>query len=141
MPEDDWEIHHNWVVAMEHATAGGLRSPENAVPPGLGGQIVPYIQKVIAARRVAPGNDVISGIISGKIDGQPIDDMTATYLVMTIMMAGHITTTSAIGNIVARLARDGQLQSQLRADPSLIPAAIEESLRIDGPQQACPAGA
>lgn len=138
VPEDDWQIHHDWVMAMEHATKGGLLSPAEAIPPELGARIVPYIQKVIAERRITPGDDVITGIINAEIDGRPVDDMTATYLVMTIMMAGHVTTTSAIGNIVTRLARDTQLQDHLRAHPHLVPAAVEESLRIDGPQQGMP---
>ena len=138
VPEDDWQIHHEWVVAMEHATKGGILSPAEAIPPEVGGRIVPYVQKIVAERRRNPGDDVISGIVTGEVGGEPVDDTTAVYLVMTLMMAGHITTTSAIGNLVTRLARDADLQARLRAHPDLVPAAVEESLRLDGPQQAMP---
>ena len=59
-------------------------------------------------------------------------------MVMTLMMAGHITTTSAIGNLVLRLARDTRLQAILREHPERIAQAVEEGLRIDTPQQAMP---
>jgi cytochrome P450 len=55
---------------------------------------------------------------------------------MMFISAGHNTTTSAIGNAVLRLARDPELQRRLRDDPELIPAFVEEVVRIDAPQQA-----
>ena len=55
---------------------------------------------------------------------------------MMFISAGHNTTTSAIGNAVLRLARDGELQSRLRDNPDSIPAFAEEVVRVDAPQQA-----
>jgi cytochrome P450 len=138
VPDEDWPIHHDWVMAMEAATGDGLLDPDQAVPAELAGAIIPYVQKVIERRRAHPGDDVVSGIMAAEIGGEPLDDMAVTFLIITVMLAGHITTTSATGNLVLRLARDPELQARLRADPSRIPDAIEECLRIDAPQQAMP---
>jgi cytochrome P450 len=57
-------------------------------------------------------------------------------LVLLLVSAGHNTTTSGIGNLILRLARDPDLQAYLRQHPERIPDAVEETLRIDAPQQA-----
>lgn len=138
VPDEDWTFHHDWVMAMEQATGDGLLNPNQVVPDELAAQIIPYVDKVVRRRRAEPGDDVVTGILNAEIGGQHLDDMGTIFLIITIMMAGHITTTSGIGNFILRLARDRALQDQLRAQPERIPEAVEESLRIDAPQQAMP---
>lgn len=138
LPEDDWRFHHNWVMDMEEATGNGLLDSPEAVPPELASRIIPRVAELIKVRQAEPGNDVVTGILKGHIDGAPIDQVTTMYMIITLMMAGHITTTSAVGAFVARLATDDSLQQFLRANPDHIPNAVEESLRLDGPQQAMP---
>jgi cytochrome P450 len=53
--------------------------------------------------------------------------------IFQLMVAGHDTTASLIGNSVAALLRNPEQLSTLRSDPRKIPAAIEEFLRYDGP--------
>lgn len=138
IPAENWEFHHQWISDMEHATGQGLLDPDVAVPPELAGRVIPYIKAAIDDRRATPREDVISGIVHAEIRGEPVDDMMAISLVMTNMLAGHITTTSSIGAMVTRLARDRELQNQLRAQPGRIPDLIDETFRVDGPQQAMP---
>jgi cytochrome P450 len=99
---------------------------------------MPYLQTLIAGHRDHPGDDVVSGIVTGLIAGREPDEAEILNMIITIMLAGHITTTSGTGNMVLRLARDPELQTLLRDHPDRIPDAIEESLRIDTPQQAMP---
>jgi cytochrome P450 len=54
---------------------------------------------------------------------------------MFLIIAGNETTRNLIGNCVYRLASDLALQEQLRRDPALVPALIEETLRLDAPVQ------
>lgn len=136
--DEDWPIHHNWVMKMAEATGHGLADPDMPFPAELFGEIMPYLLALIADRRANPGEDVVSGIVTGEVDGQPVQDQDVINMIVTIMLAGHITTTSTIGNLVLRLARHPELQDTLRQHPDRIPQAIEESLRIEGPQQAMP---
>lgn len=137
LPDEDWPIHHEFVMELERRTGHGLSEPTESLEAPLQ-QIMPYLHKMVSARRSSLGDDVVSGIITGEIQGQPLDDNAVIYMIITLMMAGHITTTSGIGNLVLRLARDTEIQSFLRANPDRIPDAVEESLRIDTPQQAMP---
>ena len=91
---------------------------------------------LIEERRRNPGDDVVSALVRGDPELPPLDDELLVGIVMMFISAGHNTTTSAIGNSVLRLARDAELQARVRAEPELIPAFVEEVVRVDAPQQA-----
>ena len=136
--DEDWRIYNDWSSAMEKSTGAGTATPGAALPEGLFGEIVPYIQGLVRERREHPGEDVVSGIITGDVDGEKLGDDAVVGLVIALIVAGRSTTASGIGNLVLRLARDGDLQSFLRANPDRIPDAVEESLRMEAPQQEQP---
>lgn len=67
--------------------------------------------------------------------GERYTDMEIIEAVSTMLAAGNETTTSLMGNLLWRLAQMPDVYAALRDDRSLIRAAIEESLRLDPPQQ------
>jgi cytochrome P450 len=138
LPDEDWKVHHDWVMAMEQETGDGLADDRVAVPTELAERILPYVREVVARRRAEPGDDIVTGMVDLEIEGRPLDDEDVCFLLITFMMGGHITTSSAIGSLALRLATEPGLQDLLRAEPERIPDAVEESLRIDTPQQAMP---
>jgi cytochrome P450 len=138
LPDEDWRFHHEWVMAMEKQTGDGLADDRVAVPTELAERILPYVREVVASRRSAPGDDIVTGMVDLEIEGRPLDEEGVCYMLITFMMGGHITTSSAIGSLALRLATEPGLQDLLRAEPERIPDAVEESLRIDTPQQAMP---
>ncbi len=138
LPDEDWRFHHEWVMAMEKLTGDGLADDRVAVPTELAERILPYVREVIASRRAEPGDDIVTGMIDLEIEGRPLDEEDVCFLLITFMLGGHITTSSAIGSLALRLAGEPGLQALLRAEPERIPDAVEESLRIDTPQQAMP---
>lgn len=133
-PDEDWEIINRWGTRVDEI--GGQTPPGSAERLAAGEEIRPYMLELIRARRQDRGDDIVSGLIHGDPDLPALDDDALLGIVMMLLSAGHNTTASAIGNLVLRLARDTALQQRLRDDPSLIPAAVEESVRIDAPQQA-----
>lgn len=70
------------------------------------------------------------------VSNQKLDEPTIIGLFMSLMLGGHHTTAAGLSTFILQLARDQALQDTLRADPSRIPDAIEESLRLHAPQQA-----
>lgn len=88
-----------------------------------------YFQRLTAARRAHPTEDLASAIANATVDGEPLGDVeTASYYVI-IATAGHDTTSSTlVGGLHALLEHPDQL-ARLRADPALLPLAVEEMIR------------
>jgi cytochrome P450 len=101
-------------------------------------EFVDYLKVLVAARRKKPGDyesDVLTRLIQGEKDGETLTEEELYHQCIFLLNAGHETTTNLIGNgLWALLNNPGEL-ARLRADPSLVPSAIEEMLRYDGPIQ------
>ncbi|WP_342660470.1 5-methyl-1-naphthoate 3-hydroxylase [Rhodococcus ruber] len=80
-----------------------------------------------------PETDIMSGILELRPEGKPITEELAMSIGTQIFAAGADTTSSALGSLAHTLAVDPELQAHLRADPQLLPAAIEEVLRLGPP--------
>ncbi|GAA3884318.1 cytochrome P450 [Leifsonia kafniensis] len=96
----------------------------------------PTVEKLIEERRHNPQDpaiDIMSGVLELKPDGREVTHEEALSLGVQIFSAGADTTTGAIGSIVVYLAEHPADQDALRANPELIPTAIEEFLRLAPP--------
>ena len=92
-----------------------------------------YFNEIIAKRKAEPQDDLISMLVSGP---EPLNDMELLMFCMLLLIAGNETTTNLIGNGTVAFFNHPEQGEKLRADPSLIPAAVEEALRYDSPVQA-----
>jgi cytochrome P450 len=77
-------------------------------------------------------DDVLSRLAVGLRDGV-IDEREALHMGYQLLVAGHETTTSLLGLMMYRLLERPALMARLRAEPALLPRAIEEALRFDSP--------
>jgi cytochrome P450 len=92
-----------------------------------------YFQGLIAQRRAHPTDDLGSVIANATIDGEPIGELEAVGYYVLIATAGHDTTSAAIaGGLHALLENPDQLR-RLRADPALVPTAVDEMIRWVSP--------
>jgi cytochrome P450 len=92
-----------------------------------------YLRDLLAERRRRPGEDLISALAGVVDDG---DTLTETELIGTCVLllnAGHEASVNGAGNGWWTLFRHPEALARLRADPSLLPTAIEELLRYDTP--------
>ncbi|MER7989880.1 cytochrome P450 [Streptomyces noursei] len=92
-----------------------------------------YVAELIAARRAAPGDDVLSALIAARDAGDRLSERELVSLAVLLVVAGHETTTHLIGNGTLALLRDDALHARLRDEPGLLPAAVEEFLRYEAP--------
>src|SRR5215813_1835495 len=94
-----------------------------------------YFRELIAERRAAPRDDMLSGLIAAEEAGDKLteDELLATSILL--LVAGHETTVNLIGNGTLALLRHPDQLERLRRDPGLITSAVEELLRYDGPVQ------
>jgi cytochrome P450 len=88
-----------------------------------------YLLPVIAARRSAPTDDVISKLVTGQVDGNGLTDEEVVSFLRLLIPAGAETTFRLIGNMITALLSDRTRYERVRADRSLVPWAIEETLR------------
>ena len=92
-------------------------------------KVAAIMRDEVLARRDDPKDDIISMLWQIEIDGQPttLDDLE-NYGVL-LFIAGLDTVMNSMGYAARHLAQDFELQDKLRADPALIPEAVEEMLR------------
>ena len=88
-----------------------------------------YFQELTEKRRREPTDDLASAIANARVDGEPLNDFdTASYYVI-IASAGHDTTSATIaGGLHALIEHPDQL-ARLRAEPELMPLAVDEMIR------------
>lgn len=92
-----------------------------------------YFQPIIADRRTHPRDDLASVLANARIDGEYLSDRDIFGYFLIVATAGHDTTSfSLTGGMLALLQNPGELE-KLRADPALLPIAVEEILRWTAP--------
>ncbi len=106
--------------------AGGDR----AAPDAALAEIAAALNVLIAERRAAPRDDLISKLLAEEIDGRAFSHKELMSISFLLFVAGLDTVTNAMTYGMRHLARDQAMQDALRRDPSLIPAAAEKLLRL-----------
>ena len=92
-----------------------------------------YLTRLIADRRVHPRDDLLSHLVAAESEGERLSEAELLATCVTLLVAGHETTMSLIGNGLLTLLRHPDQLRQLRRDSSLMPSAIEEMLRYESP--------
>jgi cytochrome P450 len=141
------------LLCIPHEERGPLRGWSVAILSGLEPKLSPetfaagnravtefidYLKGLVAARRKAPGDyetDVLTRLIQGEKDGETLTEKELYHQCIFLLNAGHETTTNLIGNGVRALLDNPAQLERLRADAALVPTAVEEMLRYDGPIQ------
>ena len=95
-----------------------------------------YFAEKVEARTRLPEDDLISALILARIEDQaPLSRNELVRLLMSLFVAGHETTTHAIGNTLALLLQNPSQLALVRGDPRLAAACFEEGVRMDPPIQ------
>lgn len=128
-PPDDWEQFRAWSDATT-----GTADPEIELDTFVAiGQLYEYFQKLIAERRAAARDDMLSTLVRAEIDGQRLSDDDLLKFAFLLLVAGNETTRNLIAlGTCALISHPDQLRLLLD-DPSLIPGAVEEMLRWNSP--------
>ena len=113
-----------------------LLAPYSGPPPAhavaASDAIVGYLADLLELKRRQPGEDLVTDLVVAARDGALTEQEMASTI-FQLVVAGHDTTTSLIGNGVVALLRHPEQRDALVADPDLVPRAIEECLRYDAP--------
>ncbi len=97
-----------------------------------------FLSDLLADRRRQPRDDLLSHLVEAEMEGDRLTPAELLTTCVTLLIAGHETTTNLIANGLYTLLRHPEQLQQLRADPSLLPTAVEEMLRFESPLQRNP---
>lgn len=92
-----------------------------------------YLSEVIARRRKAPGDDMVSDLLSSRIEGEALTDKELLGFLFLLLPAGLESTVHLLGHSARILSEHPDVLARLRADRALIPSFIEEVLRFEPP--------
>jgi len=127
LPRDDYEQFHAWAAAIISVGAqphAGIRASN---------ELKAYLAGVLDDRRAHPRNDLISELLAAETDGQHLDDEELYSFVRLLLPAGAETTYRATGNLLFGLLDDPAQLDAVRADRTLLTAAVEEAIRWEPP--------
>lgn len=134
-PEQQWECLGGWT----HDSQQAAFSREPGVGKALASLFSEHVKANLELHRASPNGmaDATDALLRTEVDGVRFDDDQIVSILRN-WTAGHGTVVAGLGILVLHLAQEPELQDRLRSDPSLIPRAIEEILRVDGPLVANP---
>jgi cytochrome P450 len=92
-----------------------------------------YFKRMTDDRKASPRTDLASVIANGQIDGAPISDFEAMSYYVIVATAGHDTTSSSTAGAIWALCEAPEEFAKVKADVSLVPGLVDESIRWTTP--------
>ena len=132
VPAEDRPLFKQWVDMMFEGRDEIFIESDDGEKVVMDGaeEVLRYIAEHVAKRRREPGDDLLSKLVEAEVDGERLTEAEIVNFGFVLLLTGHITTTMLLGNAVLCLDTYPQWQERARADRSLIPGVIEESMRL-----------
>jgi cytochrome P450 len=132
--ESRWREWIEWIHATVHDRS---HDPDKAMAAVT--NIYANITAEMARRRAdGYGDDLLSAIMQGEVDGEPLRDELVIGYGFLMLLGGMDTTSGLTGNALVRLVEQPELRQRLIDQPDILPKATEEFLRHDTPTQGQP---
>ncbi len=129
VPAEDWPRFFEW----SEATIPGATDWSEERRAELTDEMHRYFMALIAERRAAPREDLISDLVVSEIDGSALDDDELWMFLNQLLVAGNETTRNLLSGGLVALAEAPEQFDRLRADRSLLPTTVDELLRWTTP--------
>ena len=134
VPLADRDRFTEWTADATHLLAAMSATPEIlARATAASTSLREYFEALIAERRGALGEDILSGLIRAESEGDRLSPVELVSQAVGLLIAGFETTIGLIGNGAVALMEHPDQLALLRAEPGRIAGAVEECLRYDGP--------
>jgi cytochrome P450 len=127
LPQEDFRQFQRWSIAI----LSFLANQEDAITASR--EIEEYIANILADRRRAPREDLISGLAHAELDGEKLSDDEIFSFIRLLLPAGVETTFRSTGNLLYLLLSHPDQLAAVRSDRTRVPEAIEEALRQETP--------
>lgn len=139
VPEEDRNQFDDWTERIVAAASGGAIDIMNvgAEVAQTIGELMAYFTQLIERRRVEPADDTVSHLVAAGVgaDGDIAGTLSILGFAFTMVTGGNDTTTGMLGGAIQLLDKNPAQKQRLIDDPSLIPTAVEEFLRLTSPVQ------
>jgi cytochrome P450 len=133
LPLDDCQVLCDWssvfAADLRNGTSPTALLEAQQETMQTAGEVYQYFAGIIEERRGRPGQDLISHLIAAEIAGQRLSEAELLSFCVGLLLAGNITTTQLIGNALLCFNEHPEVWQQLLQNRSLVPSAIEETLR------------
>lgn len=116
-------------LVVEPAATRSLKERSNQAAV----EMTRYLHAQVARRRKLRGNTVLDMLLTAQDECGDLEDDELIANLMLMFMAGHETTTNLLGNGMLTLLRHPEQLARLRANPEVLPSAVEEMLRFESP--------
>src|SRR5690606_30589813 len=123
VPEDRDRLRF-WADTLMHRDDGVIDIPKEGIEAAL--NMIVYFQDLVAQRKRQRTADLASALLDVRIDGVGLTDKEVISFLFLMVIAGNETTTKLLGNATYWLWKHPDQRALVRADPSLIPAWVEE---------------
>ena len=133
VPESDRDALRAWSDTVLHREEGVRGVPPEGIAASM--KLLQYFVQLVAARRKQPGSDLASALLHVEIDGDRLDDRDVISFCFLMIIAGNETTTKLLANALYWLERNPAARADVTANPALVPAWVEETLRFDNSTQ------
>ncbi len=135
VPGADRDALRRWSLDLIYTLDPMLSVEALARAQRAGAEFRAYLRELIADRRGHLGEDLLSGLIQSEDEGQQLTPQELVATCVLLLVAGHETTSSFIGNGMLALLRNPDQYVRLHRDAALMRSAGEELLRYDSPVQ------
>ncbi|GAA0844007.1 cytochrome P450 [Streptosporangium amethystogenes subsp. fukuiense] len=98
-------------------------------------ELMSFFREVLDRKRADPKDDLLSLLVTAEVDGAPLAPDQVLGMAILVGEAGHATTIRSLTSTFLMLGLDMELRQRLIDDPALIPATINEILRLEAPSQ------
>jgi cytochrome P450 len=134
VPPEDRERFKLWSRKLSGLVFGAIEQPDRDRAAGeAAAEFTAYFGALVRRYEAAPADNLISALIAARDEHHALAPEQMAGACTMLLFGGHETTTTLIANGVATLlAHPGEL-ARLRDDPALVPLAVEECLRFEGP--------
>jgi cytochrome P450 len=126
-PEDDPTLVH-WTNVFTAFEDPKIREQWTDTPAVVQ-EIIGYMNTEMEKRRESPRDDLITALMNAEVEGEKLNELELATFFALLMSAGNDSTRATYSATMLELLRNPELRDQLRENPDLIDAAVEEGLR------------
>jgi cytochrome P450 len=136
VPRSDLAVFRRWSDDAAEVLGGQLTPERSRECFDSLGELLEYFAGQVDLRRHEPADDFLTSLLDARIDGEtPLSVEEILSLAYVTLVAGNETTANLLASMTWLLLGHPDVLARLRADRSLVPAAVEEALRLEAPVQ------